>query len=245
MEASATLERIIDAHGGRGLWDRLHSLEGEISARGALFTLKRRPVLERVRVTAIAHEPRFIFHDYPSAGMTGELVGADEVRICAGDGSVVARRRRPRAAMAGLAKLFSWDALDFLYFGGYATWNYLVAPFLFLHEGVGCELLDPGGVVPPTWVRLRVRFPETIPTHCATQEFRFDEQLRLRRLDYVAEVVGRWAHAAHLCEEYRDFGGFRAPTRRRVFPLLLGDRPLPGPCLVAIDVHDLRPVLRP
>jgi hypothetical protein len=29
-----------------------------------------------------------------------------------------------------------------------------------------------------------------------------------------------------------------------VFPLPFGNRPLPGPTLVAIDVHDLRPVRR-
>jgi hypothetical protein len=89
-------------------------------------------------------------------------------------------------------------------------------------------------------VRLRVTFPSALPTHCATQDFFFDEQHRLRRLDYVAEVVGGWARAAHLCEEYRDFDGFRAPTRRRVFPLLAGDRPFPFPTLVAIDIHAIR-----
>jgi hypothetical protein len=87
-------------------------------------------------------------------------------------------------------------------------------------------------------------FPDTIPTHCKQQVFYFDAQYLLRRLDYTAEVVGGWAHAAHLCEEYRTFGGIKAPTKRRVLPLLLGSKPLPGPTLVAIEVHDLRPVVR-
>lgn len=54
-------------------------------------------------------------------------------------------------------------------------------------------------------------------------------------------VVGGWARAAHLCDEYRDFGGFKAPTRRRVRPLLFGDRPLPGPTLVEIEIHGILP----
>ncbi|NTV43073.1 MAG: hypothetical protein HGA63_07210 [Syntrophobacteraceae bacterium] len=62
----------------------------------------------------------------------------------------------------------------------------------------------------------------------------------MRRLDYTAEVVGQWAHAAHFCEGYRDFGGFKAPTRRRVRPLWWGSRPLPGPTLVALEIHDIR-----
>jgi hypothetical protein len=47
-----------------------------------------------------------------------------------------------------------------------------------------------------------------------------------------------------LRRQYRwdDLDGLRVPTRRRVLPLLLGDRPLPGPTLVAIEVHELRGV---
>jgi hypothetical protein len=240
LHREGIVENIIDAHGGRGLWERLHAIEAVISVRGALFTLKRRPTLERVTVTALAHEARFLFHDYLAAGHTGELIGNDEVRILGPDGSVLEWRSRPRASMTGPGKFFSWDALDFAYFGGYATWNYLVAPFLFLFEGVRCEALATPHALPESWLRLRVHFPDSVPTHCATQDFYFDEQFRLRRLDYVAEVVGRWARAAHLCEEYRDFEGFKAPTRRRVHPLFAGLRPLPGPTLVAIDIHRIR-----
>jgi hypothetical protein len=53
-----------------------------------------------------------------------------------------------------------------------------------------------------------------------------------------------WAHAAHLCEDYRDFGGIKAPIRRRVYPILVGSRPLPWPTLVSLDIHDIRPVLK-
>jgi hypothetical protein len=76
------------------------------------------------------------------------------------------------------------------------------------------------------------------------QIFYFDENWLLRRLDYVAEVVGGWAHAAHLCENYQDFNGLMAPTRRRVRPILFGDHPLPGPILVALDIHNILPVSR-
>ncbi|MBM4340770.1 MAG: hypothetical protein FJ110_14670 [Deltaproteobacteria bacterium] len=63
----------------------------------------------------------------------------------------------------------------------------------------------------------------------------------MRRLDYTAEVVGQWAHAAHFCENFKDFGGLKAPTQRRVYPLL-GKRLLPGPTLVAIEIHNIHPV---
>ncbi|MBM3391264.1 MAG: hypothetical protein FJY34_04710 [Betaproteobacteria bacterium] len=70
--------------------------------------------------------------------------------------------------------------------------------------------------------------------------FYFDEQGLLTRLDYTAEVVGGWAHAAHLCEAYRDFGGLKAATKRRIWPTLFGDRPMPFPNLVALDIDEIR-----
>jgi hypothetical protein len=63
----------------------------------------------------------------------------------------------------------------------------------------------------------------------------------LRRHDYTAEVVGDWASAIHLCEDYRQFGGLWMPTKRRVYPKGLFNRPLPLPTLVAIDIHDALP----
>jgi len=35
-----------------------------------------------------------------------------------------------------------------------------------------------------------------------------------------------------------------APTRRRVRPILFGNHPLPGPILVALDIHNILPVSR-
>lgn len=46
----------------------------------------------------------------------------EEVRILDPAGRVMASRLRPREAFRGLRRQFRWDELDFLYFGGYATW---------------------------------------------------------------------------------------------------------------------------
>jgi hypothetical protein len=236
------VKEIIEAHGGESYWNSLDGLDVEISVSGFLFTAKHRPFLDHVRVRASAKEPRFTFHDFPRKGLTGEMIGDEEVIIKDADGRVLDRRKQPRAAFSNLRRQLYWDDLDFIYFGGYATWNYLTAPFLFLRPGFTFEMLDPLPGEFSHWQRLRVRFPADIPTHSETQEFYFDEDLHLRRLDYEATVIGRWAHAAHLCEEYRVFGGLQAPTRRRVRPLMLGTKPLPWPVLVALDIHDIHPV---
>jgi hypothetical protein len=234
------LDDIIEAHGGRTLWNSIKSMESVISARGLLFTVKRRPVLDHLRVTAHAHEPHFVFQDYPSPGSTGELIGNREVRITGPEGRVVWKRLNPRQAFKGLRRIVYWDALDFVYFGGYALWNYFTIPFLFLRGGFRFEALDTPGDGPPSWTKLVVTFPDDIPTHCRSQTFYVDEHRHIRRLDYTAEVVGHWVRAAHVCELYREFDGLRAPTRRRVLPMPWGNMPLPGPVLVAIDIHDIR-----
>jgi hypothetical protein len=240
--AKQIVDEAIEAHGGLDYWNSLEALEVEISAGGFLFTAKRRPVLRRVHMKAYTREPRFAFYDFPNPGQISELIGNDEVRILDREGKVVARREHPRAMFKGFRRLFTWDDLDFIYFAGYATWNYLTTPFLIGFKGVTVEALEPlqGHLAP--FSRLLVTFPDHIPTHSRRQTFYFDDQRLLRRLDYTAEVVGGWAHAAHLCEKYRTFDRLKAPTKRRVLPLPFGNRPLPGPMLVEIDVHDIRPV---
>ena len=242
MDAASLLNEIIEAHGARGLWDEGTALDAVISARGFLFTVKRRRPLDHVRVTAEVRRPRFRFHDFPHPGLTAELIGNDEVRVVGAGEEIVERRLRPRAEFRRLRRLVQWDTLDFVYFGGYATWNYLLGPLLFLHDGLRFEALGPPPGGPSSWVRLGVTFPDDLPTHCRAQTFTYDESRHLRRLDYTAEVIGRWARAAHLCSGYRDFSGYLAPTTRRVLPLPWGHQPLAGPVLVALDVHDLRPV---
>ena len=238
-DATQIVHEAIEAHGGMAYWDTLHAIEAEISVRGFLFTAKRRSVLRCVQMKAATREPNFTFIDLPNPGQTAELVGNDEVRILDSKGTVVSSRKNPRSAFRGLRRQFVWDDLDFIYFAGYATWNYLTAPFLLVREGVLTKLLEP---LPGGLTRVQAIFPADFPTHCRKQVFYFNDRRLLRRLDYTAEVVGNWAHAAHFCDEYRMFGKLMVPTRRRVLPLFFGNRPLPGPTLVELEVHDVRPV---
>jgi hypothetical protein len=236
------MQEVIAAHGGMDYWNSLEALDAEISAAGFLFTAKHRPALRRVRMRADTRKPRFAFFDHPQAGQMAELIGNSEVRITGKNGKIIAQRENPRSAFRGIRRQFYWDDLDFIYFAGYATWNYLTAPFSLMRDGFVIKALEAASGDLAAYTRLHVTFPEDFPAHSREQIFYFDEERLLRRLDYTAEVVGGWAHAAHLCEEYRTFGKIKAPTRRRVLPLPFGTRPLPGPTLVAIEVHWIQPV---
>lgn len=241
-DAETIIAEAIEAHGGASHWKSLEALDVELSASGFLFTAKRRPILKHARARAYAHEPRFTFLDFPRVGRIGQLIGDEEVTIRDNDNRMIARRLQPRSAFGGFRRQFSWDDLDFLYFGGYATWNYLAGPFLFLQPGFRFEKLPALQGDHESWARVLVTFPPDIPTHSRTQLWYFDTDRYLTRLDYTATVVGRWAHAAHLCHDYREFGGIKAPTRRQARPLFWGNNPLPWPILVALEIHDIVPV---
>jgi hypothetical protein len=61
----------------------------------------------------------------------------------------------------------------------------------------------------------------------------------IRRHDYTAEVVGGWARAAHHLSAHRQVDDLTFPTRRRVRPIGVRNRTLPGPTLVWIELDAL------
>ena len=100
----------------------------------------------------------------------------------------------------------------------HALSTYVRAPFLFVQEGFHVEAAGSLEWNGDRWEMLRLTFPPDEPTHCRTQVDYMDDKGLIQRLDYVAEPIGRWAHAAHFCTEYRDVGGLRVATRRWVVP---------------------------
>lgn len=154
------------------------------------------------------------------------------------EGRVSTGEARTVLSPYGLRRNIWWDDLDLLYFGGYALWNYVSAPFMFVRPGFGVEEIEPWEENGERWRRLRVIFPAGVATHSRQQDFYFDEKGLLRRLDYTAEPFGNWAKAAHYCHYHREFSGLVMPTRRRVYLRRRNGRPRPRPTLVHIDIVD-------
>ncbi len=89
------VKEVVEAHGGAERWNGLQALDAEISVSGFLFTAKRRPVMNHVRVRASAREPHFIFFDFPGPGQKSQLIGKEEVRITI-SGNIATSRSDPR-----------------------------------------------------------------------------------------------------------------------------------------------------
>ena len=176
------------------------------------------------------------FTPYPRPGQRGVLEQDGSVRIETDAGEIVQRREHARSAFADLRHKLWWDRLDILYFGTYAMWTYISAPFVFAREGFRVRELDPWDENGARWRRLAVTFPAGIHTHSSEQVFYFDERGLIQRHDYTAEPIGNWAKAAHYCHEHRTFDGLVVPTRRLVYPRRRDNRPRSRPRLVWIEV---------
>jgi hypothetical protein len=236
------LEEVLDAHGGVERW----AVTRRISARvqtGGLLPRTRMPGnrFADIHATIDAHRRRTVLDPFPREGQVGVFEGG-EVRIETADGEVLESRDAPRGSfrgVSGLRRNVRWDALDAAYFGGYALNDYLTTPFLLTLDGVEVtegERWEEEGEV---WRRLEVTFPEGFDTHSRRQTFYYDSLRLLRRHDYVAQVIGRWARAAHYCSEHSSVHGLVFPTRRRVLPIGLRNRALGAPTMLSLDLSEI------
>jgi hypothetical protein len=239
---STLLDEVLEAHGGVERWRLTERIMARVRT-GGLLPRTRMPGnrFADVQVTVTPHERRVRFDPFPDPGRVG-VFDAGSVRIETGDGEVLASRTAPRRAFSGVAGLrrnLRWDALDSVYFAGYANLNYLATPFLFTLEGAEVREGEPWEESGQRWQRLEVTFPSGLDTHSRRQTFYYDTSRLLRRHDYVAEPVGGWARAAHYCAEHARAGGLVFPTRRWVRPIGPRNRALRRPTLVSLDLSEL------
>jgi hypothetical protein len=237
------VDEALEAHGGAARWQAAKRVQAR--ARSGGFLLRTRVPGNRFAdysLTVDLDEPRTIMDPFPEPGIRG-VFAPGEARLEREGGEVVASRRDPRKAFlgrSGLRRNLRWDALDATYFAGYAMWNYLSFPLLLTRPGVETREISPWRSNGEELRRIEATFPESLDTHSRRQRFYLDAGGLLVRHDYVAEVVGRWARAAHLSADHVEAGGLVFPTRRWVRPIGPGNRPLPLPTMVWIQLTDLR-----
>ncbi|MBI5283832.1 MAG: hypothetical protein HY874_01950 [Chloroflexi bacterium] len=229
---SPTAARCLDAYGGAALWRRSTAVEATVSTGGLLFLSKGRRGLRSVLVRAELDAPRVTIHPIDRHGNTGVFDGSG-VRIEDGDGRVVVARANPRPLFPGGRRRLWWDALDVVYFAGYALWNYLAFPALLLRDDIAWREICPG--------TLEAVFPPGLPTHCARQRYHVDMRTGLlRQHDYTAEVIGNWAKGAHVVLAHGVSDGIPFPARRRVTPRRGDGAPRAWPTLVWIEFEEWR-----
>jgi hypothetical protein len=221
MEVSMTaplLEKVLDAHGGLGLWSGLTKITAHLSIGGPIWAAKGwADALVTETVEIETKKERSVISPFTMPGLRSVFeVGPERVTIESADGRVVERRLDARRAFKGFIRSTPWDILHLGYFVGYGLWNYLTTPFLFTYPDVEAREIDPWYEAGQTWRRLHVTFPASIATHSPRQVFYFDADGLQRRMDYVTEILGSTL-VGHYTARHRSFGGLVVPTWRRVF----------------------------
>ena len=224
------LNSVIDAHGGLENWSKIKALQIELRLGGNLLLSRMHsPFLKDYFCTIFPGKLEVIITPFPKPGFTG-IYSGNKVRVEAESGHFEERE----ISRKSLIRNIRWDSLDLLYFYGYLVRNYSLTPFLFLQSGFEIEELAPIQLDNLGWVRgLKVRFPESIPTHCREQSFYFNESGLLVRLEYTAEIFGKWARGIHLCSDHHRFGNIVFPTKRIVYADILA--PFLQPILPAMQ----------
>jgi hypothetical protein len=206
----ALLARVIDAHGGLDRWKRLTRLTARITYGGPFWEFKGQPdAAGTFLVEASLQEERISHRDEETGRTVAFDLAADRVT---GPGGVL---DHPRSSFAGLTSESKWSPEQIGYFRGYATWHYLVEPYLFSWPGVAAREVEPWTEGDETWRVLRVDFPPEIRTHNATQLYYYDEAGLLRRMDYAPDVNGS-TPVAHYIREHQVVDGIPVPSKRHI-----------------------------
>lgn len=215
-ELPSLAEDCIAAYGGLGRWRRVAGVAVDFSARGPAFGSKLRPrALRDLRVHV------------PTNGLDVRVVGIAGRELDPGPDHST---RRP-------ARRMRWTDPALGAFVRAAMWTYVSVPFCLPEHAVSVREISPWIEAGERWRRLEVEFGPDVATHCPTQVFHLDDDLRIRRHDYSALAFGRWARAAHYSSDFTDCDGLLMPRTRRVHPRRANGEPRRHLTLVRIDVH--------
>ena len=232
------LSEVLRAHGGLEAWHRLHRFGGHMVAGGGLFDYKGFPnVFADVNFEGQCHDQEISHFPFIRIGQHSVVRPAYTAIVNETD-EIVMERNDPRSAYAA-DPTTHWDGLHLAYFGGYALWNYLTAPFMFKLPGVETEELSPVQEGDETLRRLVVRCPDTVWAHSREQTFYISQTGLIVRMNYAPEVTGG-IPAANFASGHREVaGGLIMPTRRSVFRIGTDGSVDRSVVLVSIDIDEL------
>lgn len=234
------LKAILDAHGGLSTWQKVESITIKFNLSGALLKIKGYPYHYVVTAIVDAHKQETMLWGIGNA--QNQLIytpSETTVVQIRGEGndpeeqSVITTRREPRLSFDNSTRTTLWDEHHVAYFFGYAFWYYMTLPFCFTLPGFKTREVESYEEQSEHWRVLEVTFPEYITTHNKVQRFYFDDRYNLRRMNYVAEVVGDDT-VKHYVYDYKVTQGLAFPMLRRVWSFS------PAVTSFLIDIFELK-----
>jgi hypothetical protein len=124
------LDFVLDAHGGLNNWQRVTGVDLRLTLGGYRFEIKQHPdALRTALVKVDARRPYTLISPFPQKRKRG-IYEDGTARIETDAGTLVEDLAAPRTSYEGHERLTPWNDLQYLYFIGYAFWNYFTTPFL-------------------------------------------------------------------------------------------------------------------
>ncbi|MGB3549785.1 MAG: hypothetical protein WA993_03775 [Candidatus Binatus sp.] len=227
----------LDAHGGLERWNKLQRLTARMSISGRTWAIKGQPFLFKdFRIEMPLREQHMVTH---LLGQGRRLIfDPDRVAVETETGDPLFQRVNPRASFEGHSFETPWDELHATYFCSYALWTYLTIPFLYTYPGFLLEELSPWKEDHEEWRRLKATFPKSIASHTNEQVSCFGPDGLLRRHQYRVDVLGG-ARGLNYAYDYRNFGGIKVPTKRRIYGDDGSGHHISNPVLISIDISEM------
>lgn len=235
---AALLADVLDAHGGLTRWQSYDHLDAMLVSGGLLYELKgqrtdRTPRHVQVRLGRVATS----IEPFGAADQRLNFTaGRTAIEKC--DGTVVTEGADVRPSFAGHGISTPWTALQRAYFSGYALWGYLNSPFLLSMPQVHLQLLEPVEHEGQVLVGIGAEFPAALPVHSRRQQFYFDSERLLRRLDYHVDVAGAFPATQYLAD-YTVADGFPVALTRTAYRTTDGGNVVDEAPMVAMRFTDV------
>lgn len=155
------------------------------------------------------------------------------------DGNVIEALENPRRTFDGFTQRSPWSIGQTAYFRCYATWLYLVEPFVFRFPGTTSNEIAGHSEHGEHWRGLRVTFPPEVDSHNQTQLYYFDDAFHLRRTDLQPEV-NDFSPATQYVQDPVEIDGITISTTRRVYLRRLDRSPDTRLTPITADLSDIR-----
>lgn len=211
----AILRDALRMSGGVDLWRQLQRFTLHLSIGGVLFPGRRSAArLKECVADGTLHEQSLEITGF-NAEDRRALYRADWVALEDADGRRIKERNASPAEFRSQLNSTVWDELQLAHYCGYLIWNYVNVPFVLSEPDFRAEELKPVIEQGETWRRLRVEFPARVATHAAEQDFYFDRDGYLRRLEYKADFENS-APVVQLFSGHQRFSGILVPTLCRL-----------------------------
>ncbi|GGL05312.1 hypothetical protein Sme01_63800 [Sphaerisporangium melleum] len=234
------LARVLEAHGGLERWKNLSTFTARITYGGPFWEFKGHADFVGDDLVEASLQREHFVQRRQSTGRTAVFDReADRLTVTGRDGEVLADLREPRSTFEGYTPETQWNLSQIAYFRSYATWHYLVEPYVFTWPGVEAHEVEPWTENGETWRVLSVTYPPSIHTHNATQLYYYDDSGLLRRLDYQPDVNGR-TPVAHYIRAHEAVDGIPFPTKRHIHTRNEDGTPDLSWIPITVDLSDIK-----